>query len=71
MTMATIKETAASLSEFERAQLLIQMTQVSLLATIAAAADFEETNEATDRLNADLSRLTPNIAKWLNVGGAR
>lgn len=69
--MATNDETASSLSEYQRAKLLILMTQTSLLATIAAASSMEETNEATDRLNSDLSRETPNVAKWLNIGGKR
>lgn len=68
--MATNKETASSLSEFERAQLLILMTQTSLLAAIAAAADLDATTKATDWMNSQLSAETPNIAKWLNQRGA-
>ncbi len=68
---ASTRDTDSGLSEFERAQLLILMTQTSLLSVIAAAADSNKTSAATDQLCEDLSRHTPNIAKWLIVGGRR
>jgi hypothetical protein len=67
--MAT-PQTTANLSEYEQAMLLIAMTQTTLLEVIAVGLENKDletvgADKVIDRLNSDLSRHTPNIAKWL------